>query len=71
MTCAHFCCKTGVQVNTSALKKTKIENFMDQLHNKMNAFPSKKVKIETETRTNFSKTTATGFCKPPSEECLT
>ncbi|CAL1266656.1 unnamed protein product, partial [Larinioides sclopetarius] len=41
MTCAHFCCKTGVQVNTSALKKTKIENFMDQLHNKMNAFPSK------------------------------
>ncbi|GBN45585.1 putative ATP-dependent DNA helicase HFM1 [Araneus ventricosus] len=71
MTCGHWCCKTGVQVNTSVPKKTKIENFMDQLHNKMNAFPSKKVKIETEIRGNFLKTTATGLSKQPSEECLT
>ncbi|GFT18088.1 probable ATP-dependent DNA helicase HFM1 [Nephila pilipes] len=54
VTCAHFCCKTGVQMNVAQPKKTQIESFMDQLHDKMNVFPSKKVKLE-----GVSKETAT------------
>ncbi|GFV05358.1 putative ATP-dependent DNA helicase HFM1 [Trichonephila clavipes] len=44
--CAHFCCKTGIQVSAAQCKRTQIENFMDQLQSKMNVFPSKKVKLE-------------------------
>ncbi|XP_055949652.1 probable ATP-dependent DNA helicase HFM1 [Argiope bruennichi] len=69
--CGHFCCKTGVQVHTTVPKKTKVENFMDQLHNKMNAFPSKKVKLESETKEKFLETTSNSLCKQLPEECLT
>ncbi|KAG8176376.1 hypothetical protein JTE90_020162 [Oedothorax gibbosus] len=41
--CGHPCCKTGVNLE----KKSKVDSFFDQLHNKMNSFPSKRVKIDT------------------------
>ncbi|GIY64982.1 probable ATP-dependent DNA helicase HFM1 [Caerostris extrusa] len=37
----HLCCKTGVHQKPPTTKKTQIENFMDQLHDKMNSFPTK------------------------------
>ncbi|GIY11829.1 probable ATP-dependent DNA helicase HFM1 [Caerostris darwini] len=54
--CGHLCCKTGVHQKTATTKKTQIENFMDQLHDKMNSFPNKKVKLDTGRRESTQDT---------------
>ncbi|XP_042907198.1 probable ATP-dependent DNA helicase HFM1 isoform X4 [Parasteatoda tepidariorum] len=42
MMCGHTCCKNGV---TTSTRKTRVENFLDEMHHKINSFPTKKIKV--------------------------